>query len=938
MPSLGAAARVNVRIYFEGKLIPSAGASVMVHGATGAPLTFQLSLVPSNSIKHIMAGTWIHVFATDPWDPAPRGDLSDFKLLCEGVVVDRGFSKQDGGRHFVVQCADPSIYWTEAKQFWINLTSAGGAMVDQLTVQTSDGRARFGTLTSNGLYGYMHSKLASIEEGNEERFLDTMIGVIDDIGNVNPFYQNVRNRFRITDRIMRASAGRTEELFHIALVSDLLDSIASRASGSSNLLEIVNSLLDVIMHEWVSIPAPPYVEARIFSRDQFGAVKRDKKTVSIEDTTGKRQVELFELEPARDKIIAGLFFKPHIYSLSPPSCNVLFPNMYDNFSFNQGFLGEPTRVKMIPQMFMRNLESVTSQLYMLRPTELEIFTSLTRDPVRGANGLRTPDAKIGDGAGQTPVFHDYDWVTNEERIRGIVYNEIRMAPAPATLALSDPGVRQPNGTRKGGMPKYLQNVASYEHFKAKFASRQQALSGPFNMHPVPGFSILALDDSAANMNLVAYLDSITHNIDAAGSATTQYGLKYPRLVDEVDFNRPRFKGGQSAVGELDLGLLRDDNGQYSFDRMFESPNRPPIPEWFSEDFTTLTGLNLTYRKWLGDNVRVIESLLFDDPEKSRAALNETFPGLGDLSAAGVSGMNDKIDQISATRELNRRFRDARASGREFELASAFTNRTFTRIDEAFRFVGASPIEYADPLDDGTVDTEAGLRSVKFSRSPSAGRKVDYVKDRLDVFAGDASTGSGYAAIPEGNDSTSQQIARMSGAFPVFDTKIHQGMDVTDQATRTETARAEGGRSSYARYDGRPIMFDVEFRLWQESLRAAGVTPTGEERDDYIDYTVVDAGAVRPATPEEKAANATARLAAIKAKATAAAADASKGKKSPKQKTSHTGAEQAPTGDELEEEKRLPLPQPLSEKQVIDLRRAIVDAYRQELEQSRGFTG
>jgi len=35
---------------------------------------------------------------------------------------------------------------------------------------------------------------------------------------------------------------------------------------------------------------------------------------------------------------------------------------------------------------------------------------------------------------------------------------------------------------------------------------------------------------------------------------------------------------------------------------------------------------------------------------------------------------------------------------------------------------------------------------------------------------------------------------------------------------------------------------------------------------------------------------------------------------------------------------LPLPQPLSERQIVDLRRAVVDAYAKELEESRAHAG
>ena len=120
MGRMGVGARINVRLYLEGYHIENALLNTQVSGTIGGPSTAQLSIVPTNTAKQIMPGTWVHVFVTDPWEIDPKGDLSDFKLLFEGVVVGRGFVKEQGGRHLVLQCADPSIYWVNARQFWLN--------------------------------------------------------------------------------------------------------------------------------------------------------------------------------------------------------------------------------------------------------------------------------------------------------------------------------------------------------------------------------------------------------------------------------------------------------------------------------------------------------------------------------------------------------------------------------------------------------------------------------------------------------------------------------------------------------------------------------------------------------------------------------------------------------------------------------------------------
>lgn len=987
----GKGAKIRLRLYMEGRLVENALDHVQVSGHTGAPATAQLSLVPTNTIKHVLPGTWVHVFATDPWELDPAGDLSDFKLLFEGVVVGRGFTRADDGRSFTIQCADPSVYWVHARQFWLNITSPNGGLVDQLAIQTSGGYGRFVQVKGQGPQ-YMVGRLGLEKDQGEERFMDTMISVIDDIGNVNPFYTNARNRFRLTDRILRGNAGQTEKLFQLALLSDFIDGLAGRQSTQTNLAQVVNQLLTAILHEWVSVPAPPYVNTRIFSRDVFGNIKRKKTTVKRRDRKGQTKSDLFEFETADDDIVASLIFKPHVYTLAPPTCNVLFPNMYDSLGYNEDFMQETTRLQMQPQLptVLDPQRKLTQGLYITRPSELEIFIATVQDSAKNKSKQRTPDGRFADGASQAPTFGDYDWTTNEERIRGIVYNFINLAPAPSTLTLQGQGERKPTGSRKGGVPKYLQNVASYEYYKSKFMARQASMSGPLNMRPIPGFPILALDDSQANMNMVAYLDAIVHSIDAKGSGTTQYSIRYPRHTDEVDFNRPRFKQtGDPFEGELDFDLYRDENGNYDFGTLFDGVNQPPVPEWFDETFRSLRDLDIKYSSWFGENVGVVHNVLFTSPEQEEIdeIARQEGARFDDLLSKGINpldGVNvpatlpdgtsvptakdaldealrddilegvDEIGLHDAVMELNKRYLNARDTGREFEEASSFTARSFTKIDEAFRFVGAAPLEFADKAKNGD---DTGRAS--FNNDPAAARVINYKTARLDHFIGDTSFGSGYSAEraskqtssptttatdSAGDTSTGESPPsdRMSGAFPVFDTNVHTGDQALDKETRDALLNdgEERKPSDRARYDGRPVMFDFEFRLWQESLRQAGFSPTREKVGDAAaatQYFAKEGGQFRPATAEELAASAAKRKATLERRMREEETRTKRGRTRPS-KRNMTPKRQAPTGDGLEQEQKDALPQPLSEKQVIDLRRSVVDAYRDELARTRGFTG
>lgn len=964
MSRQGTGAEVSTRIYMEGMLVENAFVNVSVSGAVGAPLQAQIELVPTNTIKHMLPFTWFHVFVTDPWEVNPKGTLEDYNLLFEGFVITKGFTKTDDGRNFSVQCIGVEVLWTQARQYWLNLASSGAGAIDTIVTQTTAGAGRFGMLGSKPAFGYMQSQLREINDQSEERFMDTLISVLDDIGSVNPYYSNAKNRTRLTDRIVAGPAGKTEELFQLAFLSDFLESLQSRASGQSDLLEVVNILLSACLHEFVSVPAPPYIKSRVFSRDVFGSIKRNKSEVRKErNRGGKVKVELFEFETAEDDIIASIFFKPNIYTLSPPECNILFPNMYDQLSYSQNFLEESTRVRMQPQMFSKALQGKTQLLRIMRPAELDIFVSLTVDRETKKVRDRDADAKYDNGKAAAPVYHDFDWTTNEERIGGIRYNFVNMAPAPGTLMISSQGTKEASGTRKGGAGKYLQNVASYEYYASKFRARSCSVSGPLNYRPVPGFSILMLDDSEADFNVVAYLAGISHSISADGMAVTNYSVGLPRIVNEVDYNRPKFKSSPTQENEIDFSLYRDEEGDYNFDKLFDGTNTPPIPEWFDEDYRTLTGLDIRYQEWFGKDVGVAQRLLFEDPaekEKEKIAQQEAerkveFEKKGlDPKTADVKDLpkalqddfvadNDKISLSDAVDALNDRYRLARNAGREKEEAGTRTSRRFTKIDEAFRFIGAGPLELSDKVfTKGQVSASLG----KFAAQPANARSVDYSQLNLKEFIGDTSSGSGYAGVPNANKDGS---AMMSGSFIEFDSKVHINKDAEKSEQRSALIAEESGPSKYARYDGRPVMHDFEFRIWQESLaaaRAAGFSPDGEKIADSAasaDYYVEgSSGVIRRATKEEKATAAQVRVETNAKRSAEEATREERGrtrvKRQDKKANNMKARDQAPTGPGLEQDTFFALPQPLSEKQVVDIRRAVVKAYRDELEKKRGFIG
>jgi hypothetical protein len=663
---------INPVLYIEGKRLDNAFISATCTAAIGKPATAVIALVPTNAIRHILPRTYVQLFCNDPWNL----ESAEPVLLFEGEVLGIGFGKNDDARSFIIHCADVSNYWHHVRQYWFNMTQSGGNFLDQFIHMTTSGAGRIATVAPFGVKGYLLQRLNLVKD-EENLFLDSMIGLLDDIGNISAFYQNARRRLRITDRILRKNAGQVQNLMQLSFFSDWMQQLIQARSGETNLLSIVTLLLNTIYHEYVSILAPPFINSEVLKRDKFGNPIRKKD--------GKRNIKAVETETKR--VVANFVFKPHIYTIPPPSCNVLFPNMFDGIQYNRNFMEENTRMTLTPQVVEKKSPLNTLKLKAFRrPQELDSFFQMM---VSGSGNnrqmrKRPATAKYGDGQGQSSHVQDWELFTNEERFKGINPKFQKLAPAPAILSLQNQGKKDAKGTPKGGVPKYMHNVASYEFFMNKFSSRQLTVSGLFNIRPVPGYPILMLDDSDANLNLVAYLHGITHTLNASSGVSTGYTVVLPREIDEIDLNRPRL---DKDSGKFEFEV---DNGEqvFNFEKMFDSEHQPPIPDWFDDSFKTIGKLTELYQSMFGPDVVSAEDIRGSEIALANTQDREAFKKEGQSFTETVADKTTNTIFRQAVKMVISDYRLAQKSGSEFEFASSYTKRTFTTVTESFRFLGA----------------------------------------------------------------------------------------------------------------------------------------------------------------------------------------------------------------------------------------------------------
>lgn len=717
MARLGTGRSIKPVLYIEGQRIDNGFISATCTSQVGKPATAVINLVPTNTIRHIMPRTYVHLYVNDPW----REDDTDPYLMFEGEVLGMGLVKNDDSRAFVLHCADVSNYWHHVRQYWFNITQSGGNFLDEFIRMTTGGQAKIATVAPMGVKGYLIQRL-NLVSGEENLFLDSLIGLLDDIGNISSFYQNARRRLRITDRVLRKNAGLVENLFQLSFFSDWIQQLIQARSGETNLLTIITLLMNVIYHEYVSVLAPPYVKTDVIKRDKHGNPirKKDKKG------------SLRSVETEEAYAIGNFIFKPHIYTLPPPSCNVLFPNMVDGVEYHRNFTEENTRMTLTPQVVERGALSFLKMKVFKRPTELDTFFNLITEKQGSQNTLRKrpKEAKYGDGMGQSAQVQEWEFFTNEERFKGIIPKFQSMAPAPAILSLQNQGKKDSAGKRTGGAPRYLHNVASYEYFMNKFVSRSLNTSGPFNLRPVPGYPLLILDDSEAGMNMVAYLQGISHTVHASSGSSTSYSLALPREVEEADLNRARL---DEKTGFFEFST---ENGErvFDFDKMFDSEHLPPIPEWFDDDFKTIGKLTELYQSFFGDQVSSCEDL-----RKNGVATGMVNPADAAAFQLGIEGNKTNSIFRQSVKLLMEDYEASKAANNEFAFVSKYTERALCSVSNAFRFIGATPKNYREGTAPPVADTEyvgsAVMRSFTKAEVDPDGESTSSDEADMPVFNG-----------------------------------------------------------------------------------------------------------------------------------------------------------------------------------------------------------
>jgi len=211
---------------------------------------------------------------------------------------------------------------------------------------------------------------------------------------------------------------------------------------------------------------------------------------------------------------------PETYFVSPPRCNVIFPDQYSEFQYNRNFMREVTRLKC-----MAGLGLIAGR----RGAQL-LGSNYFAPSIKGTGG-KTLYATLSRGA-KILLPHEIH--------SGIIPKMEWLTDAHKWGSKSGTARRESNDDfYKAGKVGYVQRLAHFQFFQHRWMSRSMALSGKFNPYLVIGFPAVIIDRPALppkiddQGNFVVGLDfenlptqyigkvmALTHNISQTGGTTS----------------------------------------------------------------------------------------------------------------------------------------------------------------------------------------------------------------------------------------------------------------------------------------------------------------------------------------------------------------------------------------------------------------------------------
>lgn len=434
--------------------------SVSVTAAAGSHLSFSVDVPAVPEWDLLPPRAHAVVFFLDPVE-------NSWRMLCEGEYRGPAWSKSATGvRSRLLQFRDIHGMW-ETTTFTA-ISSLVGSQATQTVVRTmAEGKNVVGASSgTNERPMSIEAMISKVTEKNTRlsAFFGDLLQLVTSQTPVESFFAVSR---KLASKVFSFKDDQIGSVVDALRFQDCAKNGVNQTSLDANarLEEILLTYEDMAMYQHVPVPAPPIYRGE-------------------------------------DAQIPEMLFMPHVYTVIPPACNVIFEQQITNESGSRHLLNEPTRA--VVQL---------SGILDVQPQNVYYMANSADDAI---NVVAQEQTKVND-----PVLAmTHDKFSADELRSGVVVHHVPIGLERVQNTANPTGSQQP-----ADMDTYLAQAARHYYEMARGLYRTTSLSCTFLPYLVPGFPTLIEDASGPKFGVI---QSVTHTLPCTGSPSTSVDVRFVR--------------------------------------------------------------------------------------------------------------------------------------------------------------------------------------------------------------------------------------------------------------------------------------------------------------------------------------------------------------------------------------------------------------------------
>ena len=378
----------------------------------------------------------------------------------------------------------------------------------------------------------------------------------------------LEGRPRTKDPLSSKQGGGIFPILNAANARKVFRAVANQAGTKygerGSTYSLIQGVFSALFYEVAEVLAPPALTVDSFGlpAGNFDMLKPSDESESIDpslDVLGWATDRNYSgwasaLVGEKKRLSIGSFItKPSMPFALPPCCNVIFPSMWQQYSFSEQYVGYPTRIYYNRKSYKGKL-SLGSNLPGSAFSSTRVgYPAAVQRHMQDASHSGRSDLDIlvfpeEYYAGPRPLIKDVHYMftniqatANSRRFsRGsedpnvtVTINE-RDKKSPVQAANYAGSVAAIERSKKKGhsMHALYFLLAQKEFFEAKYSQRAVQVGGLFNPYIVCGFPGTVFDSHYRGVHCFGYVNQVSHNLsDSSFSTTVQ--MSHVRTYEEM---------------------------------------------------------------------------------------------------------------------------------------------------------------------------------------------------------------------------------------------------------------------------------------------------------------------------------------------------------------------------------------------------------------------